>query len=295
MDNRWPRLIIFLLGDPHLLEGGERGQDGASDPYRVFPLGRSDDLDLHCGWSQGSDLLLHSVSNTRVHGAATREYGVGVEVLTDVHVTLHDRVVASLMDTSRLHSQEAGLEEGLGAPKSLVSNCDHLTVWELVALLQAGAGGSSSHLLLKVKGNVAELLLDVTDDFAFGGGGEGVATLSEDLHEVVCQVTTSQVQTEDGMGEGITFIDGHSVGDTITRVKHDTGGTSRGIQGEHGLDGDVHGRGVEGLEHDLGHLLTVGLGVKGSLSQQHRVLLRGDTKLIVEGMMPDLKETRNYK
>ena len=290
MNDGWPRLIIFLLGDPHLLEGGERGQDGASNPYRVFPLGRSDDLDFHGGWSQGSDLLLHSVSNAREHGAATGEDGVGVEVLTDVHIALHDGVVASLVDTSRLHTQEAGLEEGLGAPESLVSDGDHLTVRELVALLQAGAGRSSAHLLLEVKGNVAEFLLDVTDDFTLSSGGEGVATLGEDLHEVVSQVTTSQVQTEDGMGEGVTLVYGHSVRHTITRVKHDTSGTSRGVQGEHSLDGDVHGRGVEGLEHDLGHLLTVSLGVEGSLGQQHRVLLGSNTELVVESVMPDLHE-----
>ena len=75
---------------------------------------------------------------------------------------------------------------------------------------------------------------------------------------------------------------------TITRVKNDTSGTSRGVEGENGLDSDVHGGGVEGLEHDLGHLLPVGLGVEGSLSQEDRVLLRGDTELVVEGMMPNL-------
>ena len=35
------------LGNPHLLEGGERGEDGSSDPHRVLSLGGSDDLDLH--------------------------------------------------------------------------------------------------------------------------------------------------------------------------------------------------------------------------------------------------------
>ncbi len=97
------------------------------------------------------------------------------------------------------------------------------------------------------------------------------------------------------MGQGITLVDGDSVGNTITRVENDTGGTSRCIEGEHGLDGNVHGWSVEGLKHDLRHLLTVGLGVEGSLSQQYRVLLRGNSKLIVEGMMPDLKENRQNK
>ncbi len=90
------------------------------------------------------------------------------------------------------------------------------------------------------------------------------------------------------MGKGIAFVDGHSVGDTIARVQHNTSGTTRGVQREHSLDGDVHGGRVEGLEHDLSHLLSVGLGVERSLSEKDGVLLRGHTQLIVEGVMPDL-------
>ncbi len=33
VDDGRARLIVLLLGDPHLLEGGERGQDGATDPH----------------------------------------------------------------------------------------------------------------------------------------------------------------------------------------------------------------------------------------------------------------------
>ena len=39
--------IVFLLRNPHLLEGGKRRQDGSTDPDGVFSLGRRDDLDLH--------------------------------------------------------------------------------------------------------------------------------------------------------------------------------------------------------------------------------------------------------
>ena len=38
----------------------------------------------------------------------------------------------------------------------------------------------------------------------------------------------------------------------------------------------------------LGHLLPVGFGVEGGLSEQGGVLLGGHTELVVEGMMPDL-------
>merc|ERR1712119_168167 len=90
------------------------------------------------------------------------------------------------------------------------------------------------------------------------------------------------------MREGITFIDRDTVGDTITRVHDNTSGTTRGIQGEDSLDGNIHGGHVEGLEHDLGHLFTVSLGVEGSLSQEDGLFLRGNTEFIVEGVVPDL-------
>merc|ERR1712227_1100463 len=155
-------------------------------------------------------------------------------------------------------------------------------------LLKGGGGSSGGHLLLEVEGNIAELLLDVTDDLTLGGGGERVASLGEDLHQVVGELTSSKVKTDDGVGESITLVDGDTVGNTITGVHDNTSGTSGSVQGEDSLDGDVHGGHVEGLEHDLGHLLTVGLGVEGSLSQEDGLFLGGNTELVVEGVMPDL-------
>merc|ERR1712226_1423584 len=90
------------------------------------------------------------------------------------------------------------------------------------------------------------------------------------------------------MGKSITLIDGDGVGDTITRVHDNTSGTTRGIQGEDSLDGNIHGGHVEGLKHDLSHLFTVSLGVEGSLSQEDGLFLRCNTEFIVEGVMPDL-------
>merc|ERR1711953_775220 len=288
VDNGWAAFVVFLLCDPHLLEGGKGSQDGSSDPYGVFSLRWSNDFDLDGGWSQGGDFLLHSVGNTWVHGGATRHDGVGVQVLTDVNIALHDRVGGGLMDTAGFHSQERGLEESLGGTESLIANGDDLAVGKLIGLLQGGGGSSSGHFLFKVKGNIAELLLDVTDNLTLSSGGERVTPLSEDLHEVVGEFTASQVQTEDSMGKSITLIDGDGVRNTITRVHDDTGGTTRGIEGEDSLDSDIHGGHVEGLEHDLSHLLTVSLGVEGSLSQEDGLLLGGNTEFIVEGVIPDL-------
>merc|ERR1711902_17936 len=192
------------------------------------------------------------------------------------------------MDSASLHSEEGRLEEGLGAPESLIANGDDLAVGKLIGLLEGGGGSSGGHLLLEVKGNIAELFLNVTDNLALSSGGEGVATLGEDLHQVVGELTSSKIKTDNSMGESITFIDGDTVGDTISRVHYNTSGTARGIEGEDSLDCNIHSGHVEGLEHDLGHLLTVSLGVEGSLSKEDGLLLRGNTELIVEGVVPDL-------
>ena len=106
MNNGGTRLVIFLLGDPHLLEGGEGGQDRPTDPDRVLPLRGSNDLDLHGGGSEGSQLLLHAVSDTREHGRSTGQDNVAIQVLTDIDIALHDGVVRGLVDTSSLHSEE---------------------------------------------------------------------------------------------------------------------------------------------------------------------------------------------
>merc|ERR1712086_157969 len=148
------------------------------------------------------------ISNTRVHGGASRHDGVSVQVLPDVNVALHDGVVGGLVDSTGFHSQEGGLEECLGGTEPLVTDGDDLTVGKLIGLLEGCGGSSGGHLLLEVKGNIAKFLLDVKDNLALSGGGERITTLGVDLHEVVGQLTSSQVQTEDGMGESITLIDG---------------------------------------------------------------------------------------
>merc|ERR1711892_627069 len=106
VDNGWAALTVLLLGDPHLLEGGEGSKDGSSDPDRVLSLWGSNDLDLDGGLGKSGDLLLHTVSNTGVHGGASGHDSVGVQVLTDVNIALHDGVVGGLVDSASFHSEE---------------------------------------------------------------------------------------------------------------------------------------------------------------------------------------------
>jgi hypothetical protein len=53
MDNAWTRLVVFVFGDPHGLEGRQGGQDGTTNPNRVLALRRCNDLDAHSCWCHG--------------------------------------------------------------------------------------------------------------------------------------------------------------------------------------------------------------------------------------------------
>merc|ERR1719163_989427 len=113
-------------------------------------------LDLNGGWGQGGDFLLHTISNTRVHGGAAGHDSVGIEILPDVNIALHDGVIGSLVDTAGFHSEEGRLEESLRGTEPLIANCNNLAIGKLIRLLKGGGGSSSGHLLLKVKGNIAK-------------------------------------------------------------------------------------------------------------------------------------------
>merc|ERR1711963_703072 len=66
-------LVVLVLGDPHLLEGGQRGEDGAANPDRVLPLRGCDNLDLDRGWCEGGHLLVETRVDFVEHRGAARQ------------------------------------------------------------------------------------------------------------------------------------------------------------------------------------------------------------------------------
>ena len=92
----WKVEWIRYLGDPHLLEGGEGGENGATDPDGVLALRRSDDLDLHGRGREVDEFLLHAIGDAGEHGCAAREDDVAIKVLANVDIALHDGVVGEL-------------------------------------------------------------------------------------------------------------------------------------------------------------------------------------------------------
>ena len=147
----------------------------------------------------------------------------------------------------------------------IATDGDHFAVRELISLHHARV--KALPWLSIVKGYVAQSLLDVMNNLTSGNRFERVAMpILQESHQVVGQITASKIHMRDGMGERVALIDGNDVGHTISRVNHSASGATRSIQRQCGLDGNVHGWSVEGLEHDLGHPLSVGFGTMASLS-----------------------------
>ena len=211
-------LVILALGDPHLLEGAQGGQDGASDPHAVLTLRRCHHLDLHGGGGQRSQLLGHTLADALEHGGATGQHHVGVEVLSDVHIALHDGLEGGVVDAASLLAHKAGLEKDLRASEALGAHGDDVSVGQLVGLLLVAALAGCLHLAVKVQRDVAQLLLDVADNLTLRRGGEGVAALGQDLHHVLREVTAGQIQSEDGVGQGVALVDGHGVRHAVAAV-----------------------------------------------------------------------------
>ena len=144
--------------------------------------------------------------------------------------------------------------------------------------------------MLQVESDIAELLLDVTVYLPLSCEGEA-SPLPLTLQvppEVFGDVTATNVEPGDRIEKSKSIVDGDGTGEMKTSVQHCSGGESRGVEGQDSLEGDVHGRCVEGLEHDLGYLLPVGLWVKGGLRGENWLFLRGTADLFIEGVVQDL-------
>ena len=189
----WSKLVVLASGDPHAGEGGEGGQDGSSDPDTVLTFWWGNNLDLHRGRSEGGDLLAQSLGDVREHSGTSRKADVSVQVLTDIDLALHDGVVGEDVDTLGFHADQVRLEKNLWASEPLVADSDDLAVRHVELLLETGATQGGLHLLLEVRSDVSQPLLDVTHDLSLGGGVEEVSTLGQDLHQVVRQVSSCKI------------------------------------------------------------------------------------------------------
>merc|ERR1719414_1146415 len=133
-----------------------------------------------------------------------------------IHITLHDGLESGVVDASCFLANEAGLEENLRASETLTSHSDDVSIRQLICFLLLRALCCLLHLSVEIQRNVRKLLLDVPDNLPLRCGGERVTTLCQDFHHVLCEVTACQVQAADCMGQGISLVDRHSVGHSVT-------------------------------------------------------------------------------
>jgi len=289
VDNGGTVLLIVLLRDPHSGEGGEMGKDSTTDPDGVFSLTWGVDLDLHLGWGEVDHFLLKSLWDTWVHGGTTGHDHVLVEVFSDIDIALHDGFEGEVVDWWDFPTDRAEwVKEGLWASELLVTNGDDVSIWELVLLLFGRGVFVFLHLFLEVEGDVTELLLDVSDDFEFGRGGEGWSALSEELSEISGEISTGEVISLDSMWQRVTLVDWDGVSNTITRVDDATSNSTRRVEGKNSLDGNIELGNVEVLEEDLDHSLSVLLWVSWGLGKEGTLVIGGDAKLLIVAVMPDL-------
>merc|ERR1712019_302384 len=109
-------------------------------------------------------------------------------VLADVNIALHGGSEGGVMDSTCLLAHEAWLEQHLRTAEALTANCDNVAIGKLVGLLLVGTLSCFLHLCVEIQCNVGQLLLDIAHNFTLSRCGEGITTLSQDLHEVLCQI-----------------------------------------------------------------------------------------------------------
>jgi hypothetical protein len=137
VDDAGPLLLELGLGDPHCLEGGERAEDGPADPGQELPLGRAHHVDLGGRGDEGLQLLGGAFRGAWEHGGAAAEDDVGVEVLPDVQVALHYRLVDHLVEGRHLEPVLLRVEQGLTAAETLTAQSNQLAVRQLVGAVVA--------------------------------------------------------------------------------------------------------------------------------------------------------------
>jgi len=284
-------LLVLVLGDPLGGEGLEGALDGTTSPYGVVSIGGGNDLDISGFWAESRDFFLESIWDTLVKSGTTGKDDVSVKVGSNIKIAVSDGFRSELVHAEGFVTflDEAWVEESFWGHESWGVNTDVLTIWELVGLGEFGAGTGFSFVSLKVEGNESGLFLNGSDNLSPGafttllldtvGGEEG--------DEVVGDGSSGDEVLVNGVRNGETFIDWDSVGNTISRINDATGSSTVGIEGKDGLDGNVHTGNLESLEHELGHLLSVGFWVHWGLSKENVVLGGIDSELVGEAVLPD--------
>ncbi|KAJ8521400.1 hypothetical protein ON010_g17821 [Phytophthora cinnamomi] len=106
-------LLILALGDPHVLERRERGQDGATDPRGVNARGRCRDTNFNILGRFLAHLGQQTVAKAREERRAAGQDNLREKRLAEVHVRLHNGLHQALVHTARLRADDLRAEQHL--------------------------------------------------------------------------------------------------------------------------------------------------------------------------------------
>mmetsp|Transcript_156616 Transcript_156616/g.284961 ORF Transcript_156616/g.284961 Transcript_156616/m.284961 type:complete len:220 (+) Transcript_156616:673-1332(+) len=108
------------------------------------------------------------------------------------------------------------------------------------------------------------------------------------LHHVFREVSACQIQSLDRVRQAVALVARHHMGNTIAAVHHASCGATLRIESHHSLDDYKCGRHAELFKKHLNHPLSILPRIHGSLCDNHGVLLRVDSQLVEEGVVPNL-------
>jgi len=78
------------------------------------------------------------------------------------------------------------------------------------------------------------------------------------------------------------------MGNTITAVYNNTRGQTLGVEGEHGLNGDIDTTEVVAFKHDFSHHFAVLQGVHWRFGEEDLAASRVNLHLLEEGVVPEM-------
>ena len=159
-------LLIFFTGDPVGFEGGEGAEGWSTLPDGVVSISGGKNLNHVWLWAHLIDFFLHSFWETGIHGSTTREHDGGVQVLSDIDVTLLDGLECHFVEAfdGITYFDQIWEEQSFWAHESWWVNNDNLTIGKFVVHVMLSAVSCFVLVCCWVLGDETSFFLDLSDN-----------------------------------------------------------------------------------------------------------------------------------
>ena len=237
---------------------------------------------LQRGWRQRHRYLCHALRNP-LEPVRAIDSTAWRTVLAEINVALRD-VLKLSRNPLASSPKKLGWNNTSGQRKRSVPTVMLFSVWEYVGRLFVWTFRGRFYLCVVIKRmwqNVSmttrttSLSAVVVKEYRARCGPH-----------ILYKFTDSQIKTEDGARQSVTFASGHCVRYTVIRIQHNAGRPSRSVQRQDRLGRHVRGGHVERLKHGQSHVLSVCCGVQ-NIRERNGKPFRRQPELVVESVMQD--------